>query len=163
MVKHQNARREYSVTQTCNNCGHLDERVLSEEEASFIEASGFGRECPVCHQRSWTGSWSQPPLTGPMIEKWAADEGLHFSEQQEYMHVTEPDLLPVTSKLVLNPAYSISKRAILLGGLLYIAFDYDIRAKRKPTREFLRNSKKQLDELFDYLDNDLLREYWEDL
>lgn len=114
---------QYEQSRTCDNCGYKEIRLLNELSAAFEETRAWGEPCPKCGSRDFGESCSTPALSRSILEVWASNDKLHFSQQDEDLVIASRDNLELILEFLDLPSTNIQKRRVLASALYVLWYD----------------------------------------
>jgi hypothetical protein len=114
---------QYEQSRTCDNCSYEETRLLDKLSAAFEQTRAWGEPCPKCGSRDFSESCSTPALSRSILQVWASNDELHFSQQDEDLVIASRDNLELILEFLDSPSTNISKRRVLASVLYVLWYD----------------------------------------
>ncbi|OKH49260.1 hypothetical protein NIES2101_21335 [Calothrix sp. HK-06] len=114
---------QYEQNRTCDNCGYEETRFLDELSAAFEQTRVWEEPCLKCSSRDFGGSSSMPKLSRSILEVWATNDRLSFSQQDEDLVIASRDDLELILEFLDSPSTHIWQRRVLASALHLLWYD----------------------------------------
>ncbi|GJD22809.1 hypothetical protein RIVM261_077650 [Rivularia sp. IAM M-261] len=114
---------QYEQSRTCDNCGFEETRLLNELSAAFEETRVWGEPCPKCGSTCFGESCSTPALSRSILEVWASNDELYFSQQDEDLVIASKDNLELILEFLDYSSTDIWKRRVLASALYVLWYN----------------------------------------
>ena len=138
----------YHISKTCKECGNEYKIGLTKHEAAFSPLANpklKKMKCPQC------GSTEYRVASCPFIEidedlliKWANDNNLHFSEQDEDIILGYRENISLIGEFINRNDILDSKRNILVCALCVVVYDKDDNIAYQQAMKILQANKTLL-------------------
>lgn len=114
---------QYEQNRTCDSCGYEETRLLDELSAAFEQTRVWGEPCPKCGSTQLSESCSTPALSRSILEVWASNDELYFSQQDEDLVIASRDNLELVLEFLDSSSTDIWKRRVLASALYVLWYD----------------------------------------